>query len=170
MRLTISQASILDTSFILNFSIEGAKYFDECSFFIRRLVDENVLCVISNLTLDEFWYGLIRVSFMRDHPKDWLDRLRRLSKDYVDPVKRATRDLISFSNLIVTEVKTEFTFSALKYMEKYHLLPRDAMHLSTMLSLEIKNIATTDEDFAKVDGIKIYTCNPKCSVDSGVRF
>jgi len=34
----------LDTSFILNFSIEGAKYFDDCSFFIRRLMEENILC------------------------------------------------------------------------------------------------------------------------------
>lgn len=70
-------------------------------------------------------------------------------------------DLILLPNVVFVEVRTEMTFKALDFIEKYSLLPRDAIHLATMLSLGIKNIVTMDEDFARIDGIRVYTCNLK---------
>jgi len=46
------------------------------------------------------------------------------------------------------------TFSAT--IDKYHLLPRNATHLSIIFSLNIPNIVTTDADFDKVKEIKVW--------------
>ncbi len=44
---------------------------------------------------------------------------------------------------------------------KLILLPRDALHLSTMARYGINDIVTTDGDFFPVDNLRLYTCNPK---------
>ncbi len=152
-----------DTSFVLNFSIEGARYSEKCANFSRRLQRENIPSIISNLALDEIWYGLLRANLINDFSDKWLDKLRgdsTIINKYAPLLKNATRDLVLLPNVVFVEVRTEMTFKALDFIEKYSLLPRDAIHLATMLSLGIKNIVTTDVDFTKVDGINVYTCNP----------
>jgi predicted nucleic acid-binding protein len=46
-------------------------------------------------------------------------------------------------------------------MESYSLLPRDALHLTTMAEHGINSVVTTDADFLPINGLRIYTCNPK---------
>lgn len=55
---------------------------------------------------------------------------------------------------IITQMPELETFSST--IEKYNLLPRNATHLSIMLSLNIPNIATTDPDFDKVKEIRVW--------------
>lgn len=62
-----------DASFVLNFSIEGANYYEECADFSRRLQRENIPSIISNLALDEIWYGLLRANLINDFSDKWLD-------------------------------------------------------------------------------------------------
>ena len=50
---------------------------------------------------------------------------------------------------------------ALQYMEDYSLLPRDALHLSTMIPYNIDDIVITDDDFVAIPDLRLYTCNPK---------
>jgi len=46
-------------------------------------------------------------------------------------------------------------------MGDYSLLPRDALHLTTMAHYGADGIVTTDDDFLVVNGLHIYTCNPR---------
>lgn len=41
--------------------------------------------------------------------------------------------------------------------KKYGLLPNDALHLVAMKNCNIRNIATRDKDFERVEGIEIWT-------------
>jgi predicted nucleic acid-binding protein len=86
-------------------------------------------------------------------------------------LKRATTDLLMIQHLIVVEISTSSALKALDFMEKYRLLPRDAIHLAAMNAVGTRNIVTTDADFCRVEGINVYTCNPKASTkkDSGGR-
>jgi len=68
---------------------------------------------------------------------------------------------LSFKNIfqegmhgIITQMPDLETFSAT--IDKYHLLPRNATHLSIIFSLNIPNIVTTDADFDKVKEIKVW--------------
>ena len=51
--------------------------------------------------------------------------------------------------------------AALDAMDRYALLPRDAIHLSVMARLGIESVVTTDGDFASVDGLTLFTGNPR---------
>lgn len=159
----LPEAIYWDSSFILNFCIDGAKFFKECAKFVRRLESEKTTSIISTLILDEVWYGLLRANLINDFGGDWHDEIREnpeILKKYIPTLKRVMFDLSLLSNLILVEVSSETTLSALEFMENYSLFPRDAIHLSTCNSLGLKNIVTTDLDFIRVDGINVFTCNP----------
>ena len=46
-------------------------------------------------------------------------------------------------------------------MDSLAFLPRDALHLTTMGRCSADAIVTTDGDFLAVDGLRIFTCNPR---------
>lgn len=79
----------------------------------------------------------------------------------IPTLKRVTTDLLMIQNLIIVEVSTSSILRALDFMEKYKLLPRDAIHFAAMNAVGVKNIVTTDIDFCRIDGINVYTCNRK---------
>ena len=154
----------LDASFIVNFSVEGSKYHEPCTEFVRKLCKENVPSLVSNLTLDEIWYSLIKVSLIKDFGDKWYVEVRdepEILQKYVPLIKRVMADISMLQNVILVEVKTEMTLKAIDFIGKYSLLPRDAIHLATMLGLGVKNIVTTDIDFTRVKDINVYTCNYK---------
>jgi predicted nucleic acid-binding protein len=141
---------------------------------VRRLVDNEVAMITSNLTLDEIWYVFIRISLSERFGKNWRAKLKKEPEilDKVMPIlKRVTTDLLMIQNLIIVEISTSSVLKALDFMEEYRLLPRDAIHLAAMNAVGIKNVVTTDTDFCRVEGIDIYTCNPKAltKTDSGER-
>lgn len=153
-----------DSSFIVNFCVDGVKHHSACAGFVKRLGEGNILSIVSNLALDEVWYALLRVNLINDFGQEWHKMLRKepeIINKYVPILRRATADILMLSNVIVVEIPTEATLKALDFIERYHFLPRDAIHLSTALSLGVHNIVTTDPDFNRVDGINVYTCNPK---------
>jgi predicted nucleic acid-binding protein len=153
-----------DSSFIVNFCVDGVKYHSACAEFVKRLEEENILSIVSNLALDEVWYALLRVNLINDFEQEWHEKLRNepeIINKYVPILRRATADILMLSNVIVVEIPTEATLKALDFIERYHLLPRDAIHLSTALSLGVHNIVTTNPDFTRGEGINVYTCNPK---------
>lgn len=160
----IREIVYLDTIFIINFLVLGSKYHEPCTKFVRRLRDENITSLVSNLTLDEVWYSLIKVNLIKDFDEKWYNILRDkpdIIREYVLLIRRFMSDISMLQNVILVEVKTEMTLKAIDLIEKYSLLPRDAIHLSTMLGLGVKDVFTTDVDFTRVKNINVYTCNPK---------
>jgi len=156
-----------DSSFIVNFCVSGVKHHSACAGFVRRLEEENILSIVSNLALDEVWYALLRVNLINDFEQKWHEKLRNepeIIDKYVPILRRATADILMLPTVIVVETPTEATLNALDFIERYHLLPRDAIHLSTALSLGVHNIVTTDLDFIRIGGINVYTCNCKAFV------
>jgi predicted nucleic acid-binding protein len=157
----------------------GSKYHEPCTKFVRKLCKENVPSLVSNLTLDEIWYSLIKVSLIKDFgdkyasllfaifprmTRKWYVEIRddpEILRNYVPLIKRVMADTSMLQNVILVEVKTEMTLKAIDFIGKYSLLPRDAIHLATMLGLGVKNIVTTDIDFTRVKDINVYTCNYK---------
>jgi predicted nucleic acid-binding protein len=120
--------------------------------------------VTSNLTLDEIWYVFIRVTLSEIFGKRWRTKLEKEPEvlDKIIPtLKRATTDLLMIQNLIIVEINTSSVLRAMDFMEEYKMLPRDAIRLAAMSAVGTKNIVTTDADFCRVDGINVYTCNPK---------
>jgi len=154
----------LDSSVLINSIITTSKYYDQCSDFIERVSDKSTRCFISSLTFDEIWYILIKSiteditgsNFIHEYRED--PSIIKLATDIID---RLTLDIMMADNFIIIPVTMDIIMAAREYLWKYSLLPRDAIHLSSMFSIGIKALVTTDEDFGRVEDIEIYTCNPK---------
>jgi len=97
---------------------------------------------------------MLRVNLINDFEQEWHERLRNepeIINEYVPILRRATADILMLSNVIVVGIPTEATLKALDFIGRYHLLPRDAIHLSTALSLGVHNIVTTNFDFTRTE-------------------
>lgn len=68
--------------------------------------------------------------------------------------------------ILVVGTEPETILVALEHMRAYSLLPLDAIHLSTMVRYGIDAIVTTDDDFAQVDNLNLFTCNPRILAQS----
>ncbi len=56
----LPKALYLDSSVILNATMTGGRFHDECASFLRRIRDEGIRCATASLSLDEIWYILIK--------------------------------------------------------------------------------------------------------------
>ncbi len=69
-------------------------------------------------------------------------------------LRETIQDIYSLPNTDIIEVNSMIPFSALDFIEKYNLKPRDAFHVAIMKEREIKEIASDDSDFDRVSEIK----------------
>ncbi|HDN81989.1 MAG TPA: PIN domain-containing protein, partial [Methanomicrobia archaeon] len=75
-----------------------------------------------------------------------------------NPVKEY-RDYISelsLSGLKILSVDSKIALDSIDIAEKYNLLTADAIHVTTCRFYNIKNIATKDKDFGRVDFLKVW--------------
>jgi predicted nucleic acid-binding protein len=76
--------------------------------------------------------------------------------DYSSAIK-VGRAMFELPNLEIVEVTSKTLKEAFNFMEKYELMPRDSIHVSSMLENNVSTIITEDPDFKKVKEIKTLT-------------
>ena len=120
---------------------------------------------VSNLTLDENWYILLKLESERIYETPTFWDIYRQEPDRLRPFLKKLRD---FTRKVGAAVPYYFGWNeagsydqALQIMEKHLLLPRDAYLWAIMQDQEISALATTDTDFTPIPGVTIYTCNGK---------
>jgi predicted nucleic acid-binding protein len=155
----------LDPSFLLNILLKESRYHLECRNFAKKLKSKETLLLLSNLGLDEIWYILLRYEAVKEHGlKNWLSLLKENPQkviEYSEKIERATTLILEIPNLILVEISAEQSLNAIELIKRYGLLPRDAIHAQSALASGVKTIITTDIDFLRVEGLKVYTCHPK---------
>lgn len=155
-----------DASFLVHATYPAGRYHRECYNFLDRLSDvRETLSYVSTLALDEVVFTLIQLKVGEDHPERGFWDLYRENPEVIQPhlgELRALVDRLSTDPRIqIVGMEPGFIQVALDYMGNYPLLPRDALHLTTMAHCGVDSIVTTDDDFLPVDGLRIYTCNPR---------
>jgi predicted nucleic acid-binding protein len=155
-----------DASFLVHSAYPAGRYYRECYTFLERLSDaEDTLSCISALALDEMIFALIQLKVAEDHPERGFWDVYRENPQVIQPYLgelRALVDRLSIDPRIrFVGTEPESVHVALDYMDTYALLPRDALHLSAMARCNTDSIVTTDDDFLLVDGLHIFTCNPR---------
>ena len=137
----------------------------ECTEFLRSVELGKYRAFISTLVVDEVAYILLKQKaselLVEDRHYKILKELKRDEKLFSqcwDTAQLHVNYVIALKEKgvlrIITQMPDLETFSAT--IAKYHLLPRNATHLSIIFSLNIPNIITTDSDFDKVQEIKAW--------------
>lgn len=159
------ELAYLDPSFLLNVLVAESTYHAECVAFAARLEAARTILVLSNLGLDEIWFVLLRIQAVQEQgERGWLaflkDRPEKV-KEYTYRLEEVTLQVLELPSLLLVELTASQSLRALNLMSRFGILPRDALHTATALETGIDAIITTDADFARIDGLKLYTCNPK---------
>ncbi|MEM3615115.1 MAG: PIN domain-containing protein [Candidatus Methanomethylicia archaeon] len=156
------------------------KIFIDSSIFLKLMLDEaeatkaqdilenieysKVLGYITPLILEEVIFKLIfaEASSRLNTTNIWsirneLKENRALRIECIKIAKKFVEyiDHLSMKGLRIEGVFFNDWIKSIEYIEKYGLLPADALHLAVARRLEINVIATFDEDFKVIDEIKI---------------
>ena len=155
-----------DASFLVHATYPASRYHQECYEFLDRLNGaEATRSYVSTLALDEAIFALVRLKVAEDHPDRGFWDVYRENPHVIQPHLPELRALVdrlySGARIQVAGTEPGFVPRALNDMEDYALLPRDALHLATMSRYDVDHMVTIDADFLSVDGLRIYTCNPK---------
>lgn len=155
-----------DASFLVHAVYPAGRYHRECYAFLERLNDSHeVLSYVSTLTLDEAIFALIQLKVAEGHPAesfwDIYHENPRAIQPYLAELRRLVGRLLADPRIQIVGLEPAAMLPAVDYMERYALLPRDALHLVTMDHHGIDAIVTMDGDFLPVDGLRIFTCNPR---------
>lgn len=137
----------------------------ECTEFLRSVELGRYRAFISTLVVDEVTYILLKQKaselLVENRHYKILKELKRDEKLFSQCWGTAQLHVNYVLALrekgvlrIITQMPDLETFSST--IDDYHLLPRNATHLSIIFSLNIPNIVTTDADFDKVKEIKVW--------------
>lgn len=137
----------------------------ECTEFLRSVELGNYKAFTSTLVVDEVTYILLKqkASELLAENKHYkileeLKKDRDLFSQCWEIAQKHVNYILALEQKNVLKVITQMPdlemFSST--IDRYHLLPRNATHLSIMLSLNIPNIVTTDKDFDRINEIGVW--------------
>jgi len=106
---------------------------------LSKMVDGEIACATSSLTLDEVMWVIINEA----------NRKKAL---------QIGKDILTLPNLKILDVTNEHIMQSITLMEKYKKLkPRDAIHLSVCTTAGIFRFITDDADFDHISEINKIT-------------
>ncbi len=116
-----------DASFIVNFAYTAAKYFQECSEFLKRLDDAGTVSYVSTLALDEACFVLLQLKVEEAHGERMFWNAYNADSSVIVPYLSDLRSLVeqiyTHPRIHLVGVEPLFTIESLRFMEDFHFLP-----------------------------------------------
>lgn len=139
---------------VLHLYLRGPKDLREtCAEFLERIEAGEVKGYTSPLVIDELAYKLLLKRIEETHDRNPLAVIEEKPVTITEAshyVEEGLAIILGIENLGVVSINRHHTEVFTFYMTKYSLLPSDAMHLAVMVTMNCKNIASTDDDFDRV--------------------
>ena len=147
----------LDTNAFYFFFFREKNYTEGIKKIFEKMQNGKVIGVTSCLTLDELAYvvlmRLIEKKYKK-HPSEVIRGNRAIISDFIGDMEEMFGVIFSFDNLQIVEANKEIVGVIPIVMEETLLLPRDCVHLRTMLDHGCKKILSTDNDFDRIKEIE----------------
>lgn len=132
----------------------------ESAKFLERIENGEISGYTSTLVLDELMYKILLRKIEEKHKQNPLIIIEKnfgeIGKNS-SHVKAAIDLVLGISGLNVLDVTREDLEHAPDLMELFSLLPKDAVHLSVMMSHRITDMASSDNDFDRVKDLTRWT-------------
>jgi len=129
---------------------------DKCTALLERVESGEVKGYTSALVLDELAYKLLlrRIEeVQRRNPLEVIEKNPSAIGESSSYVDEGLSIVLGIRGLEILAIERHHAEKFVAYMRKYSLLPRDALHLSSMMAIGCKDIASTDGDFDLIPGI-----------------
>jgi len=160
-RYTLKEDIFVDSNIFIYNAMDHEKHGQSSTNFLLKIEKEEIKAFTNSLVLDEIFFKILTAEASRYTEAKNIKNLKRIvreSKAVYKPVKEY-RDYIfelSLSGLKILDVDSRITLESINTAEKYNLLTADAIHVATCRFYNIKNIATNDKDFERVDFLKVW--------------
>lgn len=146
---------------ILHFYLRGPERVRmTCTLLLERVEGKDVSGYTSTLVLDELMYKILLRMVEEKYQRNPLAILQGKPEEigvHAREVRRAVNIVLGIAGLNILGVEKCHVEEAVDYMEKYSMLPRDAIHLSVMKSIGCKDLASADGDFDRVVDLNRWT-------------
>lgn len=133
----------LDANLLIAHQAKGHTHHTQAKEFVEKLWRQRTLLYLSDLTIDEFLYG---ISFILRGKNN-----RSPYSSFYPKLKDLINDILSWQNIKLVSFRNNYESlsTVLEAGEKYNLRPRDAFHLQIMQQQQVNKLATFDSDFQK---------------------
>jgi predicted nucleic acid-binding protein len=133
----------------------------EIERLLERIESGEVQAYTSVLTFDELTYRML-LALIRDKYSGFpLDNLRQRQTELIGELcpqlMPKLAELQQFPNLAVQEVTAADLLAMHTNMTQFHLLPRDALHLTAMQKVQCFDLVSQDSDFDLIPWLRRYT-------------
>lgn len=160
MRRALSRGlEVFIDSNIFTYHLSGHKIFGEpCRDFLRRVERKEYEGYVNNIVISEVLMNFLKSELLISKGIAPHKVAREIKRD------PSLIELVDFDVVTMLFDGLDLNISFIGFgcvevtilIEKYNLLPNDALHLATMKRYGITNIATNDGDFKRVRGLKVW--------------
>lgn len=154
----------IDANIFIDYSLPNPRYGKAVTDFIEKVELGEIKAITTPLIISEVSYILLlqKGSMIlgihdRKSIRDKIKRDRGFASLCYSVIDRFNELLNVLEGLKVIPIGFEDHLRVSDVGKKYGLLPNDALHLVAMKNCNIRNIATRDKDFERVEGIEIWT-------------
>ena len=155
----------IDTNVLYMYLRVDPIYLPSVRKFFERVVHGNLEAFVGIPVMDELFYRLLLSRIKESSGRNPLDVLREdLTKTITihgPAIEAPLRKLAALPHLNLVGLERMDFYRMLENINRFSLLPRDALHLAIIQRLEIPGIATDDLDFDRVETIdRHWIINP----------
>jgi predicted nucleic acid-binding protein len=146
---------------IFHFYLRGPEEVQKkCISLLEMVKKQKVAGFTSTLVIDELIYKILLKKIEEKYRKNPLIILRDNPKEIINHAKyidKVLQIIYGIDTLEIISVNKNHIENSVEYIRGFYILPRDAIHLSVMNSLECINLASADQDFDRVDDIRRWS-------------
>jgi len=154
----------IDANIFLDYTLPNTEFGGFVSDFLERVELQDIAAITTPAVLNEVSYILLLqrgMTILKTENKDTV-RIKIKANGHFshlcyDAVDTFNEFICGLDGLKLIPVQPEDYLLASDLGRAYNLLPIDALHLSAMRRAHIRNIATRDRDFERVDGIVVWS-------------
>jgi predicted nucleic acid-binding protein len=121
-----------------------------CMLLLERIERKDVVGYTSTLVLDELIYKILLKKIEEKHRTNPFVVLQKDPKEigaHSQEIRNALEIVLGIEGITVLAVERHHVEESIEFMQRYSILPRDAIHLSVMKSIDCKDMASADSDF-----------------------
>lgn len=158
--IPIGSSIFIDTNIFFYHITKNRRFGAVCKALIDRIESGQVLGFTSVIVLNELLHTLILVELAKKHhiPEEQAPRYAKRNPSALKGLGAYAihAKVEAMPNLKVLEVLPYDMSQARDFVDRYHLLSNDALHVAVMQREGLNQLASKDSDFKRVPWIKLY--------------
>ncbi|MCK4636878.1 MAG: PIN domain-containing protein [Methanomicrobia archaeon] len=156
----MSDPIFIDANIFIYYVTEHPQFVDSCEDLIQRMEKRKIIGITSIFVLNEVLHKMMILEVCKKYNKTMGQAIGYLKRSpeaisRLSSSKSNIEEIMNIGGLQIVEVPSHLFEKAVEISWKYGLLTTDAFHVATMKQYGIKNIATFDKDFERVEFVNV---------------